>query len=80
MKTKNKYSANKLKYILQRISPYWRRQFTYILIGSRLLVFAVFVWVAMVMFKLNRPLEAIGLLMVISLYIILNKLDQLSGG
>ena len=53
-----------------------KKTFTYILMGSKIFVFAVFLYVSIVMFNLEREIEGIILLFAIALWLILNKLDK----
>jgi hypothetical protein len=53
----------------------WRKVFTFILICSRMIVFAAFMYATVVMYTLGRTIESIVLLSVVALWLALNKLE-----
>jgi len=61
----------------KRIKERYEKLFTMILRTSRFIVFASLIYVAVVMYKIHQPIESIIVLVVATLYIILNKLDQI---
>ena len=52
------------------------KSFTYILIGSKLVVFTTFLYASLVMVKLGRNIEGIILLFAIALWILLINKDK----
>lgn len=64
---------NILKKILRRREP--KKTFTFILTASRLIVFACFLYVTLMLFRIDRNIEAFIILFAITLYLILNKLE-----
>lgn len=54
----------------------WKKAFTFLLIASKFIVFASFMYVAMVMYQLDRNAESILIVFAIALYLILNRMEK----
>lgn len=55
----------------------WKKLFTVTLVVSKLVVFVSFLYTSMVLYKLDKTVEALVLLVTIALYLTLNKLEKL---
>jgi len=53
----------------------YEKLFTRILATSKFIVFFCLMYVSVVMYKLNRPVESIVLMIVAAIYLMLNKLE-----
>jgi len=54
---------------------YWKKVFTYALIGSKIVVFAAFIYTSAVLYNLGKTTESVLVLFAVALYLILNKLE-----
>ena len=57
----------------------WKKLFTGLLTISKLMVFASFMYVAMVMYKLDLFTESIIIIIAVTLYLILNRMEKIGG-
>ncbi len=71
----NRFKQEEEKIITEAKKPREIQAVTYILKGSKILVFACFIYAAIIMYKIGRPYESILMAMAISIYLIFNKLD-----
>ena len=73
---KNNKDEETIKIKEERKKANWKRIFTFLLVLSRVLVFGCFMYVAMVMYQIDKPIESIIIVFATALYLILNRLDR----
>ena len=73
---KNNKDEEQIKIKKERKKANWKRIATFLLVLSRVLVFGCFMYVAMVMYQIDRPVESIIIIFAVALFLILNKLDK----